>query len=464
MQNFLHTERIEPKKRLVGERVRDYDEIYEIFDKLESRAQADRCVQCGDPYCMNKCPLHNYIPQWLKSVAEKDLSLAFNLSNETSPFPEIMGRICPQDRLCEGDCTLNDGHGAITIGSIETYITEKGFSKGFELPFSKKSLNKKVAVIGSGPASLSVATYLLRAGVSVSMYERDDRAGGLLTYGIPNFKLDKSVVDRRIKTLKEAGLELYLNSEIGKDIEFSELKNKYDAIFLGIGSTKPRQAGIPNENSENVFSAMEFLKAVQRKQFGKKYNKALDVKDKNIIVIGGGDTAMDCVRTSIREKAKNVTCYYRRDENNMPGSYKEFQNSIEEGGNFEFNVTPKSVKITENNIANGMTMARTELSDFDESGRQRVEEIQDSEFDIEADIIITALGFTPEKPAFLEEINVETESWGGIKVDKFGRTSQDKIYSGGDATRGADLVVRAAYDGREVAKAILKDLLNVEYK
>ena len=464
MQNFLSTERIEPKKRLVGERVRDFDEIYELFDKLEARSQADRCVQCGDPYCMNKCPLHNFIPQWLKSVAEQDLTLAFQLSNETSPFPEIMGRICPHDRLCEGDCTLNDGHGAITIGSVETYITEKGFKKGFELPFSKKKLNKKVAVIGSGPASLSVATYLLRAGVSVSMYERDDKAGGLLTYGIPGFKLDKSIVERRIKILKDAGLELYLNSEVGKTVDFDEIETNHDAVFLGIGSTKPRNAGIENEETSNVFTAMEFLTAVQRKIFGKKYNKALEVEDKKVVVIGGGDTAMDCVRTALREKAKNVTCYYRRDSNNMPGSYKEYKNSIEEGGNFEFNATPKAVKVNGENIATSIVMAQTELSDLDESGRQNIVEVEGSEYDVEADVIIMALGFTPEKPKFLEDFGVKTNSWGGIETDKFGRTSKSQIYSGGDAVRGADLVVRAAYDGREVAKTILKDLLNLEFK
>jgi glutamate synthase (NADPH/NADH) small chain len=456
MQNFLSLDRIEPKKRLVGERVKDFDEVYEAFDKLEARTQAERCVQCGDPYCMNKCPLHNFIPQWLKGVAETDLELAFQLSNESSPFPEIMGRVCPQDVLCEGDCTLNDGHGAITIGSVERYITERGFDNGLTIEFNNKKIGKSVGVIGSGPAGLSLATYLLRAGVDVTIYERASKAGGLLTYGIPGFKLDKDVVQKRVKLLQDAGLILKTDCEVGVDISFEEVKNSHDALFIGIGSTKPKLARVENENSNGVYMAMDFLTNVQKKLFNEKFDSSIDVKDKNVIVVGGGDTAMDCIRTAIREGANSVTCHYRRDSNNMPGSYKEYRNSVEEGADFEFYSTPKAVQVDENGSVTDMIFARTELSDPDESGRQRVVEVEDSNESFKADVVIMALGFDPAVPEFLGEAGVEVNSWGGIIVSESGETSAKNIYSGGDATRGADLVVRAAYDGREIAKTILK--------
>jgi len=298
MREYLKTERIEPSKRLVVDRTKDFGDIYEVFNKDEAAAQSDRCIQCGDPFCLNKCPLHNYIPQWLKSIAEKDLEFAFKLSNEPSPFPEVMGRVCPHDRLCEGDCTLNDGHGAITIGAIETHITESGFKAGYKPEFPGITTDKKVAVIGSGPAGLSAATYLLRCGIAVTMYERSDRAGGLLTYGIPNFKLDKKVVQRRVKLLEEAGLKLVLNSEVGRDIDFETIANEHDAIFLGVGATKAKSAGIAGENAPNVYKAMDYLTNIQRKNFQQTYDKKFDFKDLNVVVIGGGDTAMDCLRTA----------------------------------------------------------------------------------------------------------------------------------------------------------------------
>jgi glutamate synthase (NADPH/NADH) small chain len=456
MQNFLSLDRVEPKKRLVGERVRDFKEVYQTFDKIEARNQADRCVQCGDPYCMNKCPLHNYIPQWLKAVSEYNLELAFQLSNEPSPFPEIMGRVCPQDVLCEGDCTLNDGHGAITIGSIERYITEQGFKKEFKIPFPESKINKSVGVIGSGPAGLSLATFLLRAGVNVTIYERAEKAGGLLTYGIPGFKLDKNIIQRRINLLLEAGLDLKTSCEVGKDISFDEVKNSHDAIFLGIGATEARKAGIKNEDSENIYMAMEFLTFVQKKIFNEKVENKIDVRGKNVIVIGGGDTAMDCIRTAIREGAKKVTCHYRRDVENMPGSYKEYRNSIEEGAEFIFQSTPKEIILKNEKVA-GVKFAKTELVNDLANHRKKVQEIPRSETIFEADIVIMALGFSPAKCKFLEENNIETESWGGVKVSKNGETSSSKIYAGGDIVRGANLVVRAVFDGREVAKEILKD-------
>jgi len=459
MQNFLFTERIEPVKRQVLERIKDFDEIYEIYDSNESSTQSERCIQCGDPFCMNKCPLHNYIPQWLKSISEKDLPLAFKLSNDSSPFPEVMGRVCPHDVLCEGDCTLNDGHGAITIGSIESHITEEGFRQGLKPEFPGIITDKKVAVIGSGPAGISVATYLLRVGIAVDMYERAERAGGLLTYGIPNFKLDKNIVKRRISMLEDAGMTLHLNCEIGKDISFDELTHNHDAIFIGIGATKAKQAKIPHENSRGVVASMEFLTNIQAKNFGLKYDKFFDVKDMNVVVVGGGDTAMDCVRTAIREGAKSVKCLYRRDAANMPGSKKEYKNAVEEGGEFIFYASPKEISLDHDGLLNAIVMTKTSLSTKDESGRQRVEEVKGSDFRVKADIVIMALGFNPEVPSFLAENGVETNKWGGIIIDENFQTTTAGIYAGGDCYRGADLVVRAAYDGREAASSIIKNLI-----
>ena len=456
MREFLDTQRIEPEKRLVVERTKDFNEIYEFFETKEAASQSDRCIQCGDPFCLNKCPLHNYIPQWLKAIAEKDLEFAFKLSNEPSPFPEVMGRICPHDRLCEGDCTLNDGHGAITIGSIETYINEEGFKNGLKSEFPGVTSDKKVAVIGSGPAGLSVATYLLRAGIAVDMYEKADRAGGLLTYGIPGFKLDKKVVDRRVKGLLEAGLNLRLNCEVGKDITFDELASNHDAIFIGIGATKAKVAGLDNENAKGVYAAMEYLTGIQSKNFGESYNKDLDFKDKNVVVIGGGDTAMDCVRTAKREGAKSVTCLYRRDAHNMPGSQKEYKNAKEEGVDFTFYAAPKQVLINDKNEVVGIEMIKTALGQKDESGRARMEEAKGSEFKVNADVIIMSLGFDPLVPSYLAANGIETNSWGGIILNENFETSTSGIFAGGDCYRGADLVVRAAFDGREAARAIIK--------
>jgi glutamate synthase (NADPH/NADH) small chain len=392
------------------------------------------------------------IPAWLKQTANKDLELAFNISNETSPFPEILGRICPQDVLCEGDCTLNDTHGAITIGAVETHISETGFEKGLKPKFNTKKIGKKVAVVGSGPASISAATFLLRAGVNVDMYERASRAGGLLTYGIPGFKLDKHRVQRRIDWLVEAGMNLYSNCEIGKDKSFEELEKNYDAVFLGIGATKGKKPGIDGEDNSNVYLAMEFLTAIQKRNFNEEVSNFIDVKDKNVVVIGGGDTAMDCVRTSVREGASSVKCLYRRDEANMPGSKKEVVNSKEEGVEFVFNVSPKSIE------QNGVKVIKTQMSEPDASGRQSVKEIEGSEYLEEADIIILALGFDQEVPTFLKESGLELDKWNGIKVNENYQTSNSKIYAGGDGVRGADLAVTAAADGKASAAAIIKSL------
>lgn len=460
MREYLTTERVEAKKRLVVERTKDFGEIYEVFDKSEAATQSERCIQCGDPFCLNKCPLHNYVPQWLKAVSEKDLEFAFKLSNEPSPFPEVMGRVCPHDRLCEGDCTLNDGHGAITIGSVETYITEEGFKAGYKPDFPGITTDKKVAIIGSGPAGLSAATYLLRSGIAVTVYERSDRAGGLMTYGIPNFKLDKKIIERRVKFLVEAGMEIVLNCEVGRDITFEEIADKHDAMFIGIGATKAKKASINGEQAPNVYKAMDYLTAIQRKIFKLSYDKKFDFKDKNVVVVGGGDTAMDCLRTAKREGAKSVTCLYRRDAHNMPGSQKEYKNAMEEGVDFTFFVSPKEIILNDKGSAVAVEVIKTTLGAKDESGRQKMEEIKGSEYRVNADIVIMSLGFDPEVPSFLAENGIGTNKWGGIIInEETHETTTAGIYAGGDCYRGADLVVTAAYDGREAARSIVKSLL-----
>ena len=460
MQNFTNLERIDPLKRGSNERKKDYNEIYELFKNSDASSQADRCVQCGDPYCHNKCPLHNFIPQWLRGVAKKDINLSFKLSNETNPFPEITGRICPQDRLCEGDCTLEqDGYGAITIGSIETYISETGFKKGLKPEFAEEMSDKKVAIVGSGPAGFSCATYLMRAGINVEMFEKANKPGGLLTYGIPSFKLEKEIVFRRFDFLTEAGMKLHLNSEVGKDIDLKDLIENFDAVFIGIGAEKSRKANIPNENGKNVFLAIEFLKNIQQKNFNEEYDQNFEVKGKNVVVIGGGDTAMDCIRTSLREKAASVKCLYRRDAINMPGSKKEFKNAREEGAEFIFNASPKEVLLNSDGEVIGIEMLKTLLSQKDESGRQRVEIIDDSEYRVDADVVIFALGFDQVNPEFLSENGVETNKWGEIIADENQECTKPFIFTGGDCFRGSDLVVTAAEDGKIAANKIAKKLL-----
>ena len=460
MQNFTKLERIDPLKRGSNERKKDYDEIYDIFKNQDASSQSARCVQCGDPYCHNKCPLHNYIPQWLRGVAKKDLNLSFKLSNETNPFPEITGRICPQDRLCEGDCTLEqDGYGAITIGSIETYISEKGFQKGLKPEFADKMSDKKVAIVGSGPAGFSCATYLLRAGIQVEMFEKAGRPGGLLTYGIPSFKLEKEVVFRRFDFLVEAGMKLHLNVEIGKDLDFEDLIENYDSVFIGIGAEKSKKTHLNGEDGKGVFMAIDFLKNIQQKLFNEEFDKYYEVRDKNVVVIGGGDTAMDCIRTSLREGAKSVKCLYRRDMINMPGSKKEFKNAKEEGCEFVFNTAPKEVLLNSNGEVIGILMLETTLSKKDESGRQKVEIIDGSEYKENADIVIFALGFDQVNPDFLSQNGIETNEWGEIKANENMECSKQFVFTGGDCFRGSDLVVTAAEDGKIAAKEISKKLL-----
>ncbi len=454
MQNFIKVDRQEPEKENVIARLKNFKEIYEVFSVKSAKNQAERCVQCGDPYCSSTgCPLGNYIPHWLKKVAEDDLEMAFKISNQTSPFPEILGRICPQDKLCEGSCTLgDDGYGSITIGSIETAITERSFEEGYELNFPGITTDKKVAVIGSGPSGMAAATFLLRAGIKVTMFEKSDRPGGLLTYGIPGFKLEKERVARRYGILKKAGLELKTKTEVGKDVSFADVEKNYDAVFLGIGASDGNKAGIKGEDNENVFLAMDFLTAIQKSLFGEKKEKKYDVEDKNVVVIGGGDTAMDCLRTSLREGAKSVTCIYRRDEDSMPGSKKEFKNAKDEGVEFLFNKAPKEIDLAKGKL----TLQDTVLEEDPNGGRSKLKIVDGSESDFEADIVIMALGFNNQETPYL---NIDKSKWNEIVVDENLKTSNGKIYAGGDCIRGADLAVTAARDGRNAALKIINELL-----
>ena len=461
MQSFVETHREDPDKDDVSRRVKNFEEIYRFFNDRKVARQAERCVQCGDPFCTTiGCPLNNYIPQWLEAIAEKDLKKAFLLSNESSPFPEILGRVCPHNYLCEGACTLDDGYGAITIGPIEASITDLAFEAGYRLPFPGITTDKKVAVVGSGPAGMSCAHFLLRAGIKIDMFERDSLPGGLLMFGIPGFKLDKKIVERRFWILEEAGLTLHLDTEIGHGNPLTDLVDDYDAVFLGLGATNGKRAGIPNEDHPQVFLAMEFLTNIQRRVIGRSWMDRFGVLGKRVVVIGGGDTAMDCVRTAVREGAESVTCLYRRDQKNMPGSSKEFHNAVEEGVTFMFTEAPEKIVLNENGDLVGVDAIRTALGEPDASGRQRVEEIPGTEHCVPADVVIMALGFDMEGFPWLQDAGVELGKWGELVIDpETCRTSNPKIYAGGDCFRGADLVVTAAADGRKAALDIMERLL-----
>ncbi|APG27053.1 glutamate synthase [Syntrophotalea acetylenivorans] len=462
MQNFIETHRKDPEKKNVKLRLRSFDEIYHYYDLAQVTPQAERCIQCGDPFCATiGCPLGNHIPQWLAAIAARDLERAFLLSNESSPFPEILGRICPHNVLCECACTLNDGYGAIAIGPIEASITDLGFANGLELPFPGVTRKEKVAVIGSGPAGLSCAHFLLRAGIGVNMYERADEPGGLLTLGIPNFKLDKAIVRHRFEILQRAGLQLHLEQEVGRDLDFADLLDSHDAVFLGVGATGGRLPHLAHEHHGNVFRAMEFLTEVQHQLEGQDLHPRFNVRDKKVVVIGGGDTAMDCLRTSLREGAESVTCLYRRDPSNMPGSHKEYHNAQEEGVTFLFHRAPTEIIVDERyGRLVGVEVLKTRLSGLDADGRHRVENVPGTEHCIPAEVLILALGFDVEEFEFLQQAGVQTDARRRMVIDpRSGRTSHPKVFAGGDCSRGAHLAVTAAADGRRAALAIMDQLL-----
>lgn len=462
---FLDVGRQDPSKKDMVQRREAFVEIYEPYKEEEVQNQAHRCLSCGNPYCEWKCPVHNFIPNWLKLVSEGNLFEAAELSHQTNSLPEVCGRVCPQDRLCEGACTLNDGFGAVTIGSTEKYITDTALELGWRPDMSKRVwTDKKVAVIGAGPAGIGCADVLVRAGVKPVVFDRYPEIGGLLTFGIPEFKLEKSVVQRRRRVLEEMGVEFRLNTTIGSDISMDELLADYDAVFMGMGTYKYMKGGFPGEELDGVYDALPFLISNVNRNMGWEQDATdyISVNGKRVVVLGGGDTAMDCNRTSIRQGASSVVCAYRRDEENMPGSRREVQNAREEGVQFLFNRQP--VAIVGSGKVEGIKVVTTKLGEPDENGRRRPEEIPGSEEVIPADVVLVAFGFQPNPPEWLSEQRVELESWGGVKAPeqqlfKF-QTSNPKIFAGGDMVRGSDLVVTAVWEGRQAAEGIL-DYLKV---
>ncbi len=470
MLKFVKIGQQNPPKREVTDRKEDFKEIYNDFIRQKAQEQSSRCSQCGVPFCQVHCPLSNNIPDWLKLTAEGRLKEAYELSQNTNNMPEVCGRICPQDRLCEGNCVIEQsGHGTVTIGSVEKYITDNAWEQGWIKPIQVKMEKKQsVGVIGAGPAGLAAAEQLRKNGYKITVYDRYDRAGGLLIYGIPNFKLEKHVVERRTKLLKDGGIEFIQNFEVGKDATLEHLKKKHDAILIATGVYKPREINLPGNDLENIFPAMEFLTASNKKGLGDKvelFDKGiLNAEGKNVVVIGGGDTAMDCVRTSIRQKAKSVKCIYRRDKENMPGSAREVSNAEEEGVEFVWLSSPKEFKGTSK--VENLVVDQIKLGEPDESGRRRPEIKKGSEFEIEADMVIKALGFDPEElPYLFDAKDLQVTKWGTIKTDfDTMETNLEGVFAAGDIVRGASLVVWAIKDGRDAAAAIKNYLENIELK
>ena len=460
MLKFVDINQKNPSKRDKIERKNDFQEIYAEFINENAKKQSSRCSQCGVPFCQVHCPLSNNIPDWLKLTAENRIEEAYELSQSTNNMPEVCGRICPQDRLCEGNCVIEQsGHGTVTIGSIEKFITETAWTNGWVKPIEvTNEIDQSIGIIGAGPAGLACGEELRKKGYQITIYDRYDRAGGLLIYGIPNFKLEKYVVNRRIKLLKDGGINFVLNFEVGKDLSLNELREKHDAILIATGVYKPREVNIPGGDLKNIFPAMQFLTASNRKGLGDKVelfdNGTLDAKDKDVIVIGGGDTAMDCVRTSIRQKAKSVKCIYRRDKENMPGSAREVANAEEEGIEFIWLSNPKEFK--GNDKVQSLIVDKIKLGDPDESGRRKPIIEKNSEFEIKADIVIKALGFDPEElPKLFDEDRLQTTKWGTIKANfDTMETNIPSVFAAGDIVRGASLVVWAIKDGRDAANSI----------
>lgn len=463
---FLDLPRQDPEKVPAQERTKEFKEIYGEYMADQAAAQSERCLDCGNPYCEWKCPVHNLIPNWLKLVAEGNLFEAAELSHQTNSLPEVCGRICPQDRLCEGACTLNDGFGAVTIGSVEKYITDEALKQGWRPDMSNvRWTDKKVAIIGAGPAGLGCADILVRNGVKPVVFDKYQEIGGLLTFGIPPFKLEKDVVKTRRSIMEGMGVEFVLDTEIGKDIEFQSLLDDYDAVFLGMGTYTYMKGGFAGEELEGVHEALPFLVSNINRLMGfeKDALDFIDMQGQKVVVLGGGDTAMDCVRTSIRQGADNVICAYRRDEANMPGSMREVANAKEEGVEFLWNRQPIEI-IGENGKVTGIKLATTQLGEPDERGRSRPEVVPGSEEILAIDSVIVAFGFRPSPAPWFNDFNIQINDWGGVQAStdlamKF-QTTNPKIFAGGDMVRGSDLVVTAVFEGREAAQGIL-NYLNV---
>jgi len=462
---FLDVGRQDPAKKDMETRKHKFVEIYQPFAKEEVEGQSHRCLECGNPYCEWKCPVHNFIPNWLKLISEGNIFEAAELSHQTNSLPEVCGRVCPQDRLCEGACTLNDGFGAVTIGNAEKYITDTAFAMGWKPDMSKVVwTNKKVAIIGAGPAGIGCADVLVRNGVKPVVFDKYPEIGGLLTFGIPEFKLEKSVMSRRREIFTEMGIEFRLNTEVGKDITMEELLRDYDAVFMGMGTYNYMKGGFLGEDLPGVYDALPFLVSNVNRNLGFEKDAAdfISVKGKKVVVLGGGDTAMDCNRTSIRQAASSVTCAYRRDEENMPGSKREVANAKEEGVKFLYNRQP--VEIVGNGKVEGVKVVTTKMGEPDEKGRSRPEVIPGSEEILPADVVLIAFGFRPNPQPWFETNGVKTNDWGGVvapEVQQFKfQTTNPKVFAGGDMVRGSDLVVTAIWEGREAAEGIL-DYLNV---
>jgi glutamate synthase (NADPH/NADH) small chain len=462
---FLDQQRADPVKKAVSSRIVEFGEIYTDFGQQQAADQSERCIECGNPYCEWKCPVHNYIPNWLKLVADGNLIEAVEMSHKTNSLPEVCGRVCPQDRLCEGACTLDTGFGAVTIGSVEKYITDTAIAQGWSPDLSDVvDSGKKVAIIGAGPAGISCADVLTRNGVKAVLYDRNPEIGGLLTFGIPPFKLEKDVITRRRSMFEDMGIEFNLNCEIGKDIEFETLLENYDAVFLGMGTYTSMKGEFPGEDKLGVHEALPYLVSNIHNEIDfDTHNKPefIDFKNKNVIVLGGGDTSMDCNRTAIRQGAKSVTCVYRRDEKNMPGSMKEVANAKEEGVKFLFNRQP--IEIFGSTKAEGVKFVSTELGDADENGRRVAQIIEGSEQSLEADVVVIAFGFRPNPADWFTSSEIKIDSAGKVIAPErpvepgahHFQTSNPKIFAGGDMVRGSDLVVTAIYEGRKAAEGML---------
>lgn len=461
---FLDAPRQDPEKTEVVVRIKDFKEIYGQFDPEQASTQAERCLACGNPYCEWKCPVHNYIPNWLKLIAEGNLLEAAEMSHRTNSLPEMCGRVCPQDRLCEGACTLNDGFGAVTIGSIEKYITDEALKQGWRPDMSAVvKTGQRVAIVGAGPAGLACADVLVRNGVTPIVFDKYNEIGGLLTFGIPPFKLEKEVVFTRREILEEMGVEFKLNTEIGKDIEFSSLIEDYDAVFLGMGTYTSMRGGFAGEDLPGVHEALPYLisNVNHQYQWDNNADNFVNLANKRVVVLGGGDTAMDCNRTAIRQGAESVTCAYRRDEANMPGSRREVKNAKEEGVNFLWNRQP--IELVEGNgMVKGVRVVTTQLGEPDERGRRMPEEVPGTEEFLPADAVLIAFGFRPNPASWLNDFNIDTDDRGLIIAPEAGaykhQTSNPRVFAGGDMVRGSDLVVTAVFEGRNAADGIIRYL------
>ena len=464
MLKFVEVSMQMPTKRTSNVRTKDFKEIYDQFIHEKAKEQSSRCSQCGIPFCHVHCPLHNNIPDWLKLTAENRLKEAQQLAHSTNNMPEICGSICPQDRLCEGNCVIEKaGHGTVTIGSVEKYITDIAWEKGWIKPIKVlKEIDQSIGIIGAGPAGLACAEELRKSGYKITIYDRSDRPGGLLIYGIPNFKLEKFTVERRTNLLKESGIKFKQNFEVGQNISLDELRKKHDAILIATGVYKPREIDLPGFDLKNIFPAMEFLMASNRKGLGDSVknfdNRMLNAENKDIIVIGGGDTGMDCVRTAVRQNAKSVKCLYRRDRENMPGSAREVHNAEEEGVEFIWLSNPK--KFIGTSQVSSVLFERMKLGEMDSSGRKKPESVPNSEFEIKADMVIKALGLDPEDlPKLFNSPDLSISKLGTIKINlKTMETNLSGVFAAGDIVRGASLVVWAIRDGREATISIQKYL------